>query len=222
MSIALSLRASLAAGLLAAVFSMFASVAPAEAQNVPPGSYRQSCRNIHMESRDDLVAECRRVNGNWRYTKIDIDKCRGRTIVNNNGYLQCGDYRYEGAYGRYQMPGGSWQESCRNARIIRDELIAECRQRDGDWKRDTIDLDECRGQALWNDNGRLRCGNPPRANYQMPRGTWLQSCRNAQVRGDDLYAQCRGRDGVWHNTRIDLDRCPGRGLWNDNGELRCN
>ena len=215
------IRLSLAAGFLMAATAVV-NVTPAEAQNAPQGSYRQSCRNIQMESRDDLVAECRRQNGNWRYTKIDIDKCRGRPIVNNNGHLQCGDYRYEGAYGRYQMPGGSWQQTCRNARIVRDDLTAECRERDGEWRRDSIDLDECRGQPLHNENGRLRCGDVARTGYTMPRGTWQQTCRNAVVRGDDLYAQCRGRDGAWHNTRIDLDRCPRAGLRNDNGELRCN
>jgi hypothetical protein len=142
---------SMAAAVLVGAIVAWQAV-PAQAQNVPNGSYRQSCREIRMEGRDDLVATCRRVNGNWRYTKIDIDRCRGRDITNDNGRLRCGD-------------GGD--------------------------------------------------------RYRMPRGSWTQSCRNADIRGDDLYAQCRGRDGRWHNTRIDLDRCPGRGLMNDNGELRC-
>jgi hypothetical protein len=211
---------SMAAAVLVGAIVAWQAV-PAQAQNVPNGSYRQSCREVRMESRDDLAATCRRVNGNWRYTKIDIDRCRGRDITNNNGHLECGDYRYGGNYGRYQMPTGSWSQSCRDARIVRDDLYAECRQRDGDWIRTSIDLDDCRGRGIVNDNGRLRCGDGgPR--YTMPRGSWVQSCRNADIRGDDLYAQCRGRDGRWHNTRLDLDRCPGRGLRNDNGELRCS
>ncbi|MDF3074837.1 MAG: hypothetical protein K0S54_2504 [Alphaproteobacteria bacterium] len=281
----LGLRTLSAAAALVVAMIVAWQVVPAQAQNVPNGSYRQSCRNIHMESRDDLAAECRRQNGNWRNTKIDIDKCRGRDIRNDNGDLECGGYRYAGSYGRYQVPGGSWNQSCRNARIVRDDLVAECRQRDGDWIRTRLDLDDCRGRAVTNDNGRLRCGESGHAGYTMPggswnqscrnaqirgddlvaecrerdgswnrtsldldgcrgrpvsnqngrlqcaetgqaghtmpRGSWTQSCRNAQIRGDDLYAECRGRDGRWHNTRIDLDRCPNRGLTNDNGELRC-
>lgn len=215
----ISIRLPLLAALCVAAMSVLAI--PAEAQNVPAGSYRQSCRNIHMESRDDLVAECRRQNGNWRHTKIDIDKCRGRDIRNDNGHLECGDYRYTGNYGRYNVPGGSWTQSCRNARIVRDDLVAECRERDGDWNRTSLDLDDCRTGTVSNDNGRLRCGEVTQR-YTMPRGSWVQTCRYAQIRGDDLYAQCRGRDGRWHNTRIDLDRCPNRGLVNDNGELRCS
>lgn len=220
----LSIR--LAAAMLLAAFGALTLASTAEAQNAPNGSYRQSCRNIQMEGRDDLIAECRRQNGNWRNTKIDIDKCRGRDITNNNGHLECGDYRYGGNYGRYQQPPGSWTQSCRNARVVRDDLIAECRERDGGWNRTSLDLDDCRGRPVSNDNGRLRCGEVAGGGhgggYSMPRGSWTQSCRNAQIRGDDLYAQCRGRDGRWHNTRIDLDRCPNRPLLNDNGELRCS
>jgi hypothetical protein len=195
-------------------------------QGLPPGSYRQSCRNARMESRDDLVAECRRSNGNWRQTKLDIDPCRGRDIVNDNGHLECGDHRYSGNYGRYQMPGGSWQQSCRNARIVRDELIAECRQRDGDWIRDTIDLDECRGQPLHNENGRLRCGafggqTGQGGNY-MPAGSWRESCRNPRTGNDGrFYADCRQRDGGWNNDGIELRQCQGRPIYNDDGKLRC-
>ena len=220
----LTTRLPLLAALLLAAMSMLAVPAEAQRRAPPDGSYRQSCRNIQMEGRDDLSAECRRQNGNWRSTRIDTDQCRGRDIRNDNGHLECGDYRYSGNYGRYQPPAGGWSQSCRNARIVRDDLVAECRQRDGDWNRTSLDLDDCRGQPVSNDNGRLRCGEigGGGAGYNMPRGSWTQSCRNAQIRGDDLYAQCRGRDGRWHNTRIDLDRCPNRGLVNDNGELRCS
>jgi hypothetical protein len=209
-------------------------------KGVPQGPFRQSCRNERIEGSDDLVAECRRQNGGWRYTKIDLDRCRGQNIVNNNGHLECGNYRYGGDYGRYQLPPGSWQQSCRNARVVRDDLFADCQQRNGNWVRASLDLDDCRGQGVHNDNGRLRCGgqwNQGGGNqggggwnqgggqgggYRMPGGSWSQSCRNAEIRGDDLYAQCRDRQGNWHSTRIDLDRCKNRGLMNDNGELRCS
>lgn len=199
--------------------------------NLPAGSYRQSCRNARMESRDDLVAECRRRNGNYRYSKIDIDKCRGRDIANDDGHLQCGDYRYGGDYGHYKMPAGSWQQSCRNAHIVRDDLLAECRQRDGDWVRTSIDLDDCRGQQIYNDNGRLRCGNAG-GNYggnygggynnRLPPGSWQQSCRNARFGNDGrFYADCRERNGGWNTDGIDLNGCRGRPVYNEDGKLRC-
>ncbi|MGE0154920.1 MAG: CVNH domain-containing protein [Reyranellaceae bacterium] len=189
-------------------------------QGLPQGSYRQSCRNARIEGRDDLVAECRRTNGNWRSTKLDIDRCRGRDIVNNNGHLECGDHRYGGNYGGWnQLPPGSWQQSCRNGRIVRDELFAECRQRDGDWRRDSIDLDDCRGQQIVNDNGRLRCGGQ---SSRLPHGTWQQSCRNARI-GDDgrFYADCRTNNGQWRSDGIDLKDCGSRPLANIDGRLRC-
>jgi hypothetical protein len=201
-------------------------------QGLPPGSYRQSCRNIRMEGRDDLIAECRRNNGNMRTTKLDIDRCSGRDIANDNGHLVCGDHRYSGNYGRYQMPGGSWQQNCRNARIIRDELHTECRQRDGDWVRESIDLDECRGQPLHTENGRLRCGSyggTGGGNYgggnfgnRLPSGSWQQSCRNARYGNDGrFYADCRERDGNWNTDGIDLRECYGRPVYNEDGKLRC-
>lgn len=192
-------------------------------QGLPAGSYQRSCRNARIEGRDLLIAQCQRQNGSFRNTRLDIDECRGRDIANDNGHLECGGKIYGGSYGQYKLPPGSWSQSCRNARIVRDDLIAECRERDGGWNRTSLDLDDCRNRPVSNDNGRLRCGQSNQGgNYRMPGGSWAQSCRNAQIRGDDLYAQCRGRDGQWHNTRIDLDRCPNRGLVNDNGELRCS
>lgn len=125
-------------------------------QGLPQGSYRQSCRNTRMEGRDLLVAECRRQNGNYRTTRLDIDECRGRDIANDNGHLQCGGRTFGGNYG-YQIPGGSWSQSCRNARILRDDLVAECRTVNGNWIPARVDLDECRGRAISNENGRLRC-----------------------------------------------------------------
>ncbi len=199
--------------------------APWWGQGLPQGSYRQSCRNARLEGRDLLIAECRRQNGNWRNTRLDIDECRGRDIANVNGHLECGTRRFGGNYG-YQMPGGTWQQSCRNARIVRDELTAECRKRDGDWQRDTIDLDECRGQPLHNDNGRLRCGSgvgsrPPGGGQLMPAGSWQQSCRNPRFEGGRFHADCRRNNGSWNTDGIDLRDCQGRPLSNQDGKLRC-
>jgi hypothetical protein len=192
-------------------------------QGLPPGSYRQSCRNERMVSRDDLQAECRRNNGEFRFTRLDIDRCRGRDIANINGHLECGDHRYSGNYGRYQMPGGSWQQTCRNARLERDDLHAECRQRDGDWVRSKIDLDDCRGQQVHNDNGRLRCGfGGNHGGHTLPHGSWQESCRNPRFEGNGrMVAECRQRDGDWKTDGINVPDCNGRPIYNNNGLLRC-
>lgn len=62
--------------------------APAEAQGVPPGSYRQSCTDVHIE-RGALVATCRSEHGRMTRSALgDVGRCTG-DIGNNNGVLQC-------------------------------------------------------------------------------------------------------------------------------------
>jgi hypothetical protein len=55
---------------------------------LPPGSYRESCRDIAVEGRR-LSARCRRRNGEWRDTQLDTTRCRS-PIGNDEGRLTCG------------------------------------------------------------------------------------------------------------------------------------
>lgn len=190
-------------------------------QGLPAGSYQRSCRNARIEGRDLLIAQCQRQNGSYRNTRLDIDECRGRDIANDNGHLECGGKTYGGSYGQYKLPPGSWTQSCRNARVIRDDLVAECRQRDGDWKRSSLDLDDCRGRQVSNDNGRLVCAGVG-GNRPLPSGSWQQSCRNPRFEGGRFVADCRERNGGWNTDGIDLRDCQGRPLRNEDGKLRCS
>ena len=58
---------------------------PALAQYAPRGSYLDSCRHVFMEG-DRLVADCRRADGRWDRTALDIDRCVG-DIGNRNDHL---------------------------------------------------------------------------------------------------------------------------------------
>ena len=60
---------------------------PAEAQRVPGGSYLRTCTNVRMFG-NRLVADCRRKNGSWNRTALNIRRCDGR-IANFNGHLTC-------------------------------------------------------------------------------------------------------------------------------------
>lgn len=76
------------ARLLGLLLAGMAWVQPAAAQNVPPGSYLQSCFRPFMEG-DRLVAICRRADGREQRTALpDVRRCVG-DIGNNNGNLQC-------------------------------------------------------------------------------------------------------------------------------------
>ena len=60
----------------------------AYAQAPPPGSYRESCRDVRMHGAT-LTAVCRRANGRGeRVTALNIAHCVG-DIGNNNGQLVC-------------------------------------------------------------------------------------------------------------------------------------
>jgi hypothetical protein len=71
----------------AAMLLSLASI-PAQAQGVPGGSYLQSCTNVRMFG-DRVVAECRRADGSWDRTSLNVSRCIGG-LANANGQLTCG------------------------------------------------------------------------------------------------------------------------------------
>jgi CVNH domain len=73
-----------------------AAAAPAHAQNAPPGSYLRSCQNVQTQG-DRLVADCRRADGSWGRTSLDVDRCVGG-IANMDGRLTCN--HSDRSYGR--------------------------------------------------------------------------------------------------------------------------
>jgi CVNH domain len=216
----------------------------------PPGSYVETCRNIHIEG-DRLEAECRERDGDWRRTSLDdFDRCTSE-IVNNDGGLVCakGDYgdrdrrRYggddDGDRGYYRggwqggYPSGDYVQTCRNIYIEGNRLTAECQKRNGGWRRTSLDnVDLCTDQIV-NNNGRLVCpqggdggygyDHRLRAGWQgdIPSGTYTETCRNISVDGGRLIADCQKRNGDWRHTSLDdFQRCTSAPA-NENGRLVC-
>jgi hypothetical protein len=88
---------------------------PASAQDLPPGSYLGSCRNIYLQG-DTLIATCRRTDDDYsaRPTALlAVQHCVG-DIGNVNGTLTCNHARapatppqpYFGAPGNAPRPDG--------------------------------------------------------------------------------------------------------------------
>jgi len=141
------------------------------ASAAPAGSYRQSCHHIR-ERGPILSAECRRVDGRWNRTSLDLRRCAG-PVSNENGNLTCRsshrgwehdrrDHRRDRDWRdhdrrREALPGGSYLKSCRDVSRRGDRLVATCRTTRGDYRRTELDLDRCRG-GVANINGRLVCG----------------------------------------------------------------
>jgi hypothetical protein len=119
--------------------------------SLPSGSYTESCRDMRVDhDRNRLDAECKRLDGRWRDTALDLRQC-DRNIVNNDGYLAC---RRQTETAR--LPPGSYRESCRDFSVENGRLGARCRRKNGDWRDTAIDLSRCKKPIL-NDDGRLVC-----------------------------------------------------------------
>lgn len=54
---------------------------------LPPGSYKQSCKNIYVEG-NVLEAECLNRNGKYSHTSINYKKCN-KGVYNDKGRLRC-------------------------------------------------------------------------------------------------------------------------------------
>lgn len=182
----------------------------AQADRLPGGSWRDSCANASVRG-GVLGALCRTRDGRMRYSRIDLDRCRGE-ITNQDGQLSCREERYY----HERLPGGSWRQSCTNASVRDGVLGALCRTRDGRMRYSRIDIRGCRDD-ISNQNGRLTCGGH---RVRLPGGSWQQSCTNASIRGWELGALCRTRDGRMRYSRIDLGRCHGN-ISNRDGYLTC-
>jgi hypothetical protein len=247
------------AGTSILLFSTAALAAPA-----PDGSYQQSCRN-YTASRGTLTGECQSRSGAWRSSSLDDYRNCSGDISNNDGTLTCArgssntgansddQPRTGDRWGRdrddndandngndndrtVRAPLGSYRDSCRNVRIDGDDLVAECRNRDGDWHRTTLnDYRRC-GDEISNDDGRLRCDrggdrgdrSGDRDNDRMggpgwqPRGSYQDSCRRIRFDDGDLSAYCRTRSGDWRQTDLENARQCRGDIANDNGRLVCD
>jgi len=204
--------------------AMFVVLGTAQAAPVPPGSYLQSCRDI-TATYDVLAATCRMRGGNWNYTTLtDYRDCDG-DIVNKNGRLACEREPYPDDD---WLPRGSYQETCRRARVEDDTLTAECVDQNGRWRYTELQsFRSCRGD-IRNVNGMLRCRREPDdddddnddGGYDLPGGNWRVSCRRPRIYGSVLYAECRDRIGAWRETSIDLSECDDD-VENRGGRLVC-
>lgn len=63
---------------------------------------------------------------------------------------------------------------------------------------------------------------PGYVDYGIPPGSWVSTCRSATINDNVLTAQCRGLDGQYHPTTLDLKLCNPGDVGNNNGRLTCH
>jgi hypothetical protein len=176
-----------------------------------PGSYQASCQNMSQVQRKrvgagwtmtTLSAQCRTIQGSLVAASLkDPQLCAG-DIANNNGVLQC-QRAIPTVLGRpiFALPGGSWQQTCRDAYYHMDsrEVRAQCRTISGEW-RDTSLNTSYACPSVSNDNGWMSCDTAP-----LPRGPWRGYCKEASLPmpGIGFSAICmRPSDFVWQRTMV--------------------
>ncbi len=197
---------------------------------VPTGSYTQTCQEIRVHG-DDLEARCQTTDGNWHKTKLDkFQDCRG-DVANENGSLRCAaaPSGYAGYPGGYRgahaggPAGSTYTQTCKDIKSHGDRLEARCKSVNGDWRNTSLDdYRKCHGQII-NDDGNLRCVAAA-AGFAAgaPSGSYMQTCQEVRVNGDDLEARCATTNGDWRGSKLDdFQRCRGD-IINDDGHLRCS
>lgn len=117
------------------------------------------------------------------------------------------------------FPSGSYLETCRNVQVQGAVLYAYCRDTDNRWRAaELYDYRDC-ARDITNVDGELRCERG--AGYSRPYGSYVETCRDIQRRGNKLRATCQTTGGHWIRTSLDhIDRCVSQ-IVNDDGHLEC-
>ena len=123
-----------AAAMLTASVSVFAD-------NLPPGSYKQTCSDIAL-SGETLTATCTRFDGSRKKTELPFATSCVGMISNVDGNLAC-----TGAV-------GSFYRTCRNIRIQDHKLHASCERINGSWMDSSTDFSGYQ-HPVTNCDGRL-------------------------------------------------------------------
>ncbi len=212
------------------------SVVPINAQSygynqLPPGSYQQSCSNISMHG-STLSASCTAASGGRVNSSLNVNRCGGANVINSNGYLQCsgggyyngsgsyngngsynGGHRYNGGgygngqngygYGYGALPPGSYQNSCTNERMNGSTLSANCTAASGGRVYSSLNVNGCGGGNVINSNGYLQCSG-----YGSNNG-YNNGGYNGYGNGNDNYNN--GHHHHHHYNSDDNDQANGNG-----------
>ena len=105
-------RGALVACLAILLLGLFVAPAPvpAEAKVLPPGSYRNSCKDCYVNN-GWLRCRCKNGRDGRNDTRIKYTRCNGE-ISNVDDWLTWSAEAGEAATA--SCPSGSWRDSCRN------------------------------------------------------------------------------------------------------------
>ncbi|QYF87602.1 beta/gamma crystallin-related protein [Brevundimonas sp. PAMC22021] len=100
-------------------------------------------------------------------------------------------------------PRGSYTESCTEAFVNRGRLYADCRDLRGRMRGTSIEVGQCGGEEIHNDNGRLVCGRI-RGDYEDGEGGGRPGRPGGGGWGDNDGRPGGGSGGGWNGGRQTL------------------
>ena len=169
-----------------AVFTFFTLLvlnmmpAPATAQDVAPGYWRDTCRNVDRDG-SVINADRRTVDGRWRRQRSTCAPARAapcptamacwyattlpRPAMRPTMSMRRITIAFRPAHGA----------QLQQRRTVGNDLVAVCVKRDGYTNKARLDLGRCPAGPVYNDNGRLVCGdNTYGTRYGLPDGQWRE------------------------------------------------
>lgn len=120
-------------------------------------------------------------------------------------------------------PAGSYQQSCSDVSVKKGELHAKCKDDKGKARSATLSgYEKCSDIA--NKNGSLVCAAAAAESGSAsagPAGSYRQSCKDIQLKGNTLRAVCKDHTGKDTVTVLrEVNRCA-QGVVNLDGFLNC-
>ncbi|KIM64762.1 hypothetical protein SCLCIDRAFT_1212824 [Scleroderma citrinum Foug A] len=97
--------------------------------------WSHSCQNYYL-SGTTLNASCRKENGQYGNTSINLNQC----VTNTNGVLYCGK-------------NGDYSPTCSGCNLSGTSLDCQCKDKNQNEHSTSVDLNQC----LTNNNGVLTC-----------------------------------------------------------------
>ncbi|MCM2310225.1 MAG: CVNH domain-containing protein [Steroidobacteraceae bacterium] len=214
------LLGSLAAFGFAAGIAGIPQPASASTDELPGGSWRQSCDKAYVRN-GTLHARCRRDGGNNESASVQIGSCRA--FGNRNGTLFCESS--DGSGGNAGQWSGAFRDSCRDFSVDKHgKLQATCRKNNGTYKRSNLQATKCPSYRARNSDGNLTCEPSETVGNNASRwdGSFRSSCRDISADANGtLTATCQAANGSWRRTSLSSRQCGSHRAGNRDGNLFC-
>ncbi len=89
-------------------------------------------------------------------------------------------------------PVGSYTRTCKNINLNGENLTADCKTKEGAYKKTTLEFATSCVGIISNVDGNLACTGPV--------GSFARTCKDTKVEGETVYSTCERVDKTWNKT----------------------